>query len=76
MHSKAVKRSEKKQRERQADMTKLKSEKKARPLGNDVWSTLNQKDPIRAPSLPLALSEEFSKGGTAGGGLRTVFPEG
>jgi len=74
--NKAVKRSEKEQQVRHADIAKLKSEKKARPLGKDVWSTLSQKDPIRAPALPVALSEELSKGGSAGGGLRTVVPKG
>ena len=35
---------------------------------------MSQKDPIRAPSLPVALTEELGKAG--GGSLRTVTPKG
>jgi len=78
VHNKVVKRVEKEHRERQLETAKLKSEKKAQPLGKDVWSALSAKDPIRAPALPVALTAELkSKDGNAGGGgLRTVTPKG
>ncbi|KAL9185423.1 hypothetical protein ACHAXT_003200 [Thalassiosira profunda] len=74
-HSKAVKKAERERRERQTELAQLKAEKKAKPLGKDVWGSLSAKDPIRAPSLPVALTEELKKG-EGGGGLRTVAPKG
>ena len=73
IHNKAVKKAEKEQAERQLELTKLRNEKRAQPLGKDVWGTISQKDPIRAPSLPVALTEELGGGN---GGLRTVTPKG
>mmetsp|Transcript_15277 Transcript_15277/g.24985 ORF Transcript_15277/g.24985 Transcript_15277/m.24985 type:complete len:462 (+) Transcript_15277:129-1514(+) len=73
IHNKAVKKAEKEQAERQLELTKLRNEKRAQPLGKDVWGTVSQKDPIRAPSLPVALTEELGGGN---GGLRTVTPKG
>ena len=82
-HDKAVKQAEAEQRERQEMISTLKMEKKSKPLGKDVWGTLSQKDPIRAPSFPVALTDELQKngggaagGGGGGGGLRTVTPKG
>jgi len=77
-HEKAVKLAEAEQRERQEILSTLKMEKKSKPLGKDVWGTLSQKDPIRAPSFPVALTEELQTNGGAagGGGLRTVTPKG
>lgn len=75
IHNKAVKQAEKEQAERQLELTKLRNEKRAQPLGKDVWGTMSQKDPIRAPSLPVALTEELGSGKN-GGGLRTVTPKG
>ena len=84
VHNKSIKKTEQQQRERQIELSKLKMEKKSKPLGKDVWSALSQKDPIRAPALPVTLTEELSGGGkevdgvaaAAGGGLRTVKPKG
>jgi len=85
VHHKAVRKAEAENRERQLEITKLRREKKARPLGKDVWTGLSQKDPIRAPALPVALTEELrpkmknKEGGDSvggGGGLRTVTPKG
>ena len=77
IHNKAVKQTEKEQAERQLELTKLRNEKRKQPLGKDVWGTTSQKDPIRAPSLPVALTEELGRGGkNGGGGLRTVTPKG
>ena len=73
IHNKAVKKAEKEQAERQRELAKLRDEKKAQPLGKDIWGSMSQKDPIRAPSLPVALTEEL---GNTGGGLRTVTPKG
>jgi len=85
VHHKAVRKAEAENRERQLEITKLRREKKARPLGKDAWTGLSQKDPIRAPALPVALTEELrpkmknKEGGDSvggGGGLRTVTPKG
>eukprot|EP00985_Skeletonema_marinoi_P008179 scaffold3647_cov163-Skeletonema_marinoi.AAC.3 len=73
IHNKAVKKTEKEQAERQLELTKLRNEKRAQPLGKGVWETISQKDPIRAPSLPVALTDEL---GSGNGGLRTVTPKG
>lgn len=73
VHNKAVKKVEKEHIERQRELAKLRNEKRAQPLGKDVWSNLSQRDPIRAPSLPVALTEELQG---FGGGLRTVTPKG
>lgn len=73
-HDKAVKATDKKNLERQKELAQLKEEKKAQPLGKDLWNAVSQKDPIRAPSLPVALTEELGKAG--GGSLRTVTPKG
>lgn len=77
-HDKAVRQAEAEQRERQGMLSTLKMEKKSKPLGKDVWGTLSQKDPIRAPSFPVALTDELQKNGGAagGGGLRTITPKG
>ncbi len=79
LHDKAARQAEAEQRERQEMLSTLKMEKKSKPLGKDVWCTLSQKDPIGAPSFPVALTDELKKnGGVAGsgGGLRTVTPKG
>jgi nucleolar protein 53 len=79
IHNKVVKQAEKNQLERRKEVATFKLEKKSRPVGRDVWSTLSQKDPIRAPSLPVALTEELQKNGSGsgiGGGLRSVTPKG
>lgn len=76
IHNKAVKQAEKEQAERQRELDKLRSDKKAQPLGKDVWSNISQQDPIRAPSLPVALTEELRGNGGGNGGLRTVTPKG
>ena len=73
VHNKAVKKAEHEQRAKQMEIAKLKQEKKSIPLGKDVWTSLSSIDPIRAPSLPVALTEELHGGGN---GLRTVKPKG
>lgn len=76
---KAMQRAVEEQRKYRAEIAVLKSEKKAQPLGKDVWTKSSEKDPISAPSLPVALTEElnFTKDGrNVGGGLRTVTPKG
>lgn len=73
-HDKAVKAADRKNLERQKELTQLKNEKQLQPLGKDLWNTVSQKDPIRAPSLPVALTEELE--GRSGGSLRAVTPKG
>ena len=74
-HDKAIKNADKKNLERQKEIAQLKEEKNSRPLGKDLWDAVSQKDPIRAPSLPVALTEEL-EGKANGGSLRTVTPKG
>lgn len=73
IHNKAVKRAERENAERQAELEKMRAEKRAQPLGKNLWGKLSEKDAIRAPSLPVALTAELKKGE---GGLRTVTPKG
>ena len=76
-HNKVVKNVEKEHALRQHEVAQLKQEKKSKPLGKDVWTTLSSIDPIRAPTLPVALTEELQiDGNGGGGGLRTVKPKG
>ncbi|KAL7483154.1 hypothetical protein ACHAW6_008804 [Cyclotella cf. meneghiniana] len=75
-HSKAVKVAEMLQQARQQELTQLKEEKKARPLGKDLWNAVSQQDPLHAPSLPVALTEELEGKSGGGGSLRTVTPKG
>jgi nucleolar protein 53 len=74
-HDKAVKEADRKNLERQKELVQLKEEKRAQPLGKDLWNAVSQKDPIRAPSLPVALTEELERQ-SGGGSLRTVTPKG
>jgi len=77
IHNKAVKRTEREHAERQGELAEMRAERKSRPLGKGLWGKLSEKDPIRAPSLPVALSSELKgKDGSEGGGLRTVTPKG
>ena len=79
IHNKVVKKTEQEQADRQQEMQKLKKEKQSRPLGKGLWSTLSERDPIRAPSLPVALTSELlnkKDGESSGGGLRTIAPKG
>jgi len=82
VHHKEVQKAEKANSQRRVELAQFKAEKKSRPLGKDVWGALSRKDPTRAPSLPVALTEELVRsenadgGGGGGAGLRTVVPKG
>lgn len=78
LHDKAVKQAEAECRERQEILSTFKMENESKPLGKDIWVALSQKDPIRAPTFPVALTDELLKNGGAisGGGLRTLTPKG
>lgn len=56
---------------RREEIEALKSEKKAQPLGVNLIEKRSEMDPIYAPSLPVALTDELKDGG-----LRTVKPKG
>jgi nucleolar protein 53 len=56
---------------RKDELNVLKEEEFAKPLGVNVIAKRSQLDPINAPSLPVALTEELK-----GGSLRTVKPKG
>lgn len=73
--SKEVRQAEEEQRQRNEELAKLKHERKARPLGKDVWEKISQDSPIDAPTLPVALTGEI-RSGEEGGGLRTLAPKG
>lgn len=75
-HSKAVKEAERTNMARQQELTQLKEEKKSRPLGKGLWNAVSEQDPIHAPSLPVALTEELEGKSSGGGSLRTVTPKG
>lgn len=82
IHNKAVLIAEKEASERRSQVERLRAERKAKPLGSDVWGALSRDDPLSAPTLPVALTEELMgtstmDGGKDGGGsLRTVVPKG
>ena len=82
IHNKAVLTAEKEATERRIQVERLRAERKAKPLGSDVWGALSRDDPLSAPTLPVALTEELMgtstmDGGKDGGGsLRTVVPKG
>jgi nucleolar protein 53 len=69
--SKEIRKEEFERVTRRKEINALKEEEKARPLGINIVEKLSQLDPINAPSLPVALTEEL-KDGT----LRTVKPKG
>lgn len=75
-HDKAVRRAEMEAADRRAEVERLRAERRSRPLGSDVWGGLSRRDPITAPSLPVALTEELGADGGGGGSLRTVVPKG
>jgi nucleolar protein 53 len=82
IHNKAVLTAEKEAAERRIQVERLRAERKAKPLGSDVWGALSRDDPLSAPTLPVALTEELlgiptMDGGKDGNGsLRTVIPKG
>ncbi|KAL7470227.1 hypothetical protein ACHAXS_010467 [Conticribra weissflogii] len=73
-HAKDVQRSELLHLRRQEELSRLREDKKNEPLGKNLWNALAEKDPIRAPALPVALTEELAEHG--GGTLRTLAPKG
>ena len=75
-HDEAVRRAEREAADRRAEVERLRAEKRSRPLGSDVWGGLSRRDPISAPALPVALTEELGADGGGGGSLRTVVPKG
>ena len=56
---------------RRQEIQALKDEEKAKPIGGNIIGSLAELDPINAPSLPVALTEELK-----GGSLRTLKPKG
>ena len=56
---------------RREQINALKEEEKSKPLGINILEKLSERDPINAPSLPVALTEELKDGA-----LRTVKPKG
>jgi len=58
-HLKAIKKHEEENKARKEHIKKLKKEEWNSPLGTNLWSNLVEKDPIKVPSLPVALTEEL-----------------
>lgn len=69
--SKEVRKEDAAKAARREEINALKAEKNAAPLGVNVIEKLSEMDPINAPSLPVALTDELKNGG-----LRTVKPKG
>lgn len=69
--SKEIRKQDAANTERRNEIEVLKAEKKAIPLGVSVIEKLSEIDPINAPSLPVALTDELKDGS-----LRTVKPKG
>ena len=83
IHDRAVRRAEIDSADRRDELNRLRAEKMSKPLGSDVWCGSSRKDPISAPALPVALTEELmgNDGGGegsvgVGGSLRTMMPKG
>jgi len=69
--SKEVRKEEAAKVARREEINALIAEKEAQPLGGNVIEKLSEMDPINAPSLPVALTDELKDGS-----LRTVKPKG
>eukprot|EP00554_Chaetoceros_debilis_P007608 CAMPEP_0194073294 /NCGR_PEP_ID=MMETSP0149-20130528/773_1 /TAXON_ID=122233 /ORGANISM="Chaetoceros debilis, Strain MM31A-1" /LENGTH=438 /DNA_ID=CAMNT_0038753299 /DNA_START=84 /DNA_END=1400 /DNA_ORIENTATION=- len=69
--SKQLKKVESEQGVKREHLKGLLDEKNAKPIGVNIFGARAEIDPINAPSLPVALSEELK-----GGGLRRVKPKG
>lgn len=68
--SKEVVREELSKSDHRDEIKKLIKEKKAEPLGINMYEKLALENPIAAPKLPVALSDELNRSG--GASLRTV----
>lgn len=69
-HDAAVRRAEFDNAHRRDELRRLRAERMAKPLGSDVWCGISRCDPISAPALPVALTEELNPtgGGVGDGG--------
>lgn len=72
--AKQIAKEEAEKADRREELRRLKAERQIEPLGKGVMTKLSTIDPIRAPALPVALTEELAEQG--GGTLRTVRPKG
>jgi len=70
---KEIEREEREHTTKNEEVKRLKEEARAKPLGKNLHSKLVEKDPIKAPTLPVALTSELKDNG---GTLRTVKPKG
>ncbi len=69
--SKEIKEQEAVRIARKEEINALKEEKLSKPLGVNVIDQISKLDPINAPSLPVALTEDLKDGS-----LRTIKPKG
>mmetsp|Transcript_8283 Transcript_8283/g.12475 ORF Transcript_8283/g.12475 Transcript_8283/m.12475 type:complete len:472 (-) Transcript_8283:50-1465(-) len=69
--SKEIRKEEAERIARKEEINALKEDQKSKPLGINLIEKISQLDPIHAPALPVALTEELKDGS-----LRTVKPKG
>ena len=69
--SKEIKKKEAEHIARKQEINALKEEKLSKPLGVNIIDQISKLDPINAPSLPVALTDELKDGS-----LRTIKPKG
>ena len=69
--SKEIRKKEAELLTKREEINTLKKEEQSKPLGINVIEKLSKADPINAPCLPVALTEELKNGS-----LRTVKPKG
>lgn len=73
--SKEIKQLENTQLSKREQLKKLKEIEQRKPVGVHVFQEACLRDPIRAPSLPVALTEELERG-NQGGALRSLKTKG
>jgi len=78
---KKIRKHEEDLKEKKKVVTQLKLEKEKIPQGSNMYHKLMNEDPVRVPSLPVALTEDLKKKDDNGDGddtygLRTVKPKG
>lgn len=73
---KKIRKHEEDLKEKKKVVTQLKLEKEKIPQGSNMYHKLMNEDPVRVPSLPVALTEDLNKDDNDTYGLRTVKPKG
>ena len=74
--TKEIKKLELKHQSHRDELKKLKQLDETKPIGIHVFQDACQRNPIHAPSLPVALTEELVQQGNGGGSLRLLKTKG